>query len=68
MKFKSLHMAAFALVIIGGLNVGLSALGFNAVNVVFGGLSGVETLVNVLIGLSAAYLVVTHAPQCKACK
>ncbi len=68
MKSKSLHVVAFALVIIGGLNLGLSVLGFNIVNMVLGGFPLVEKLAYILVGLSAAYLAVTHSPECKACR
>lgn len=68
MKKGGLHVVAFALVIIGGLNVGLAALGFNVVNMVLGGFASLEKVVYILVGLSAAYLVVTHATDCKACK
>lgn len=65
---KSLHMVAFVLVVVGGLNLGLTALGFNVVNMVLGGMPTVEKVVYILVGLSAAYLVVNHAQECKACK
>lgn len=68
MNTKSLHMVAFVLVIVGGLNWGLSALGFNAVNMVLGSFPTIEKVVYILVGLSAAYLAVTHAQECKACK
>lgn len=61
-------MVAFVLVVIGGLNVGLSTLGFNVVNMVLGGLPTFEKVVYILVGLSAAFLVVTHPTDCKACK
>lgn len=68
MKNKSLHIVAFALVVVGGLNVGLTALGFNVVNMVLGGMPSIEKVVYILVGLSAAYLVVTHTSECKVCK
>ena len=55
---KALHMLAHILVIVGGLNLGLSALGINVVNLVFGGFSSVEYIVYILVGLSAVYLLV----------
>jgi uncharacterized protein len=61
---KALHMIAFVLLIIGGLNWGLTAFGFNAV-----GYLG-ETLakiVYVLVGLSAVLVAVTHKKDCKMC-
>lgn len=61
-------MVAFALVVVGGLNIGLTALGFNVVNMVLGGMPSIEKIVYILVGLSAAFLVVTHTTDCKACK
>lgn len=70
---KSLHKIAFILVIIGGLNWGLIALGtytganWDVVNIVLGGWPTLETLVYLLVGLSALYLISTHRAHCKAC-
>lgn len=64
---KALHMVAFTLVIIGGLNWGLSALGWNVVNMVLGAWAGLERVVYLLVGLSAVYLVFTHMNDCKVC-
>lgn len=60
-------MVAFTLLVIGGLNWGLSAFGWNVVNMLFGSWSGVETLVYVLVGLSAIYEVLAHKQNCKLC-
>lgn len=68
MKCKSLHMVAFVLVVVGGLNVGLTALGFNVVNMLLGGFPTFEKIVYILVGLSAAFLAVNHAQECKFCK
>lgn len=65
---KALHLIAFALLVIGGLNVGLSALGFNALNMFLGGMPMLETLLYLLVGLSAAYLAINHTTDCKACR
>ncbi len=70
---KSLHGITFVLVIIGGLNWGLYALGnwmgsnWNVVNLLLGSWSGVENLVYLLVGLSAVVLAVGHKGDCKAC-
>lgn len=64
---KALHGIAFALVIIGGLNWGLDALGYNLVNWLLGSWPMVEKLVYILVGLSAVYLGVTHKGDCKMC-
>ncbi len=65
---KSLHIASFALVIIGALNWGLVGLfGFNLVQAVLGSWPSIENLVYILVGLSAVYLAVTHMSDCKMC-
>lgn len=65
---KVLHMVAFTLLVVGGLNWGLVALfNFNLVNTVLGAWSTVETLVYILVGVSAVYIAATHMQDCKAC-
>jgi uncharacterized membrane protein YuzA (DUF378 family) len=70
---KSLHSVSFILVIIGGLNWGLVALGswmgsnWNVVNLLLGGWPTLENLVYLLVGLSAIVLVSTHKRDCKQC-
>jgi hypothetical protein len=64
---KLLHYIAFALVVIGGLNWGLYALGYNLVNMLLGSWPMVEKVVYLLVGLSAIYLGVTHKGDCKVC-
>ena len=65
---KSLHMIAFVLLIIGGLNWGLTALGWNVVNMLLGSWPLVEQIVYVLVGLSAILEVVTHKSNCTMCE
>lgn len=69
MKYtKAVHVIAFALVVVGGLNWGLVGLfKFNLVNAIFGSISGLEGLIYILVGLSAAVLAFTHKNDCKAC-
>ena len=64
---KSLHMIAFILLIVGGLNWGLSALGYNVVNMLLGSWPMVEKLVYILVGLSAVYELLGHKDKCKDC-
>ena len=64
---KGLHMTAFILLVVGGLNWGLTALGYNVVNMVLGSLGPVETIVYILVGLAAIYEIVTHKGNCRAC-
>lgn len=60
-------MLAFVLVIVGGLNWGLTALGWNVVNMILGSWPMVEQVVYILVGLSAVWLAVTHAKDCRTC-
>ena len=67
---KALHGIAFVLVIIGGLNWGLFAIGnymasnWNVVNLILGSMSWLENLVYLLVGLSALLLVLTKKGCC----
>lgn len=72
---KVLHSIAFILVIVGGLNWGLVGLeglvspdaNWNIVNLLLGSWAMLESLVYLLVGLSAILLVVTHKQDCKHC-
>lgn len=69
----NLHMIAWILVIIGGLNWLLVGLGgfmggnWNLVNLILGSWPMLEWLVYVLVGASAVYEIVTHKTNCKEC-
>ncbi|MBI2334778.1 DUF378 domain-containing protein [Candidatus Daviesbacteria bacterium] len=63
---KMLHIAAYTLLWVGGVNLGLSAFGFDVVNLVLGGL-GLVQVFNILVGVSAVYSVATHMGDCKVC-
>lgn len=64
---KVLHMVAFVLLVIGGLNWGIVALGFNPVNMILGSIPLLERAVYALVGISAVFIAVTHKNDCKAC-
>ena len=65
---KWLHMIAFILVIVGGLNWLLLALTGWEIGQIFGGMDAlISQVVYILVGLSAIYLVITHKKDCKAC-
>ena len=70
---KSLHMVAWILIIVGGLNWLLIGLGgfmggnWNVVSMILGSWPQVEWLVYILVGLSAVYELVTHKSNCKNC-
>lgn len=68
---KALHMIAFTLLVIGGLNWGIygaSNMQFNLVNKILGSVSWLETLVYILVGLSAILEAVSHAKNCRHCE
>jgi len=66
---KALHMISFVLLVVGGLNWGLVGLfDWNLVNAIFGSVSWLESLVYILVGLSAIWLIVDHGKSCKECK
>ena len=64
---KLIHTIAFILVIVGGLNWGLTAFGWNIVEKLLGAWPTVEMVVYVLVGVSALYLLVTHKRTCSDC-
>ena len=71
---KALHMIAFILLVIGGLNWGLVGLGWlvggsdwNVVHMILGSSQTLEGIVYVLVGLSAVWLGITHKSDCKTC-
>jgi len=69
---KALHGIAFVLVIIGGLNWGLVALGsymasnWNIVNLILGSISWLENLVYLVVGLSALLLIFSKKSCCNS--
>ena len=58
MKLNVVDIVALVLVIVGGLNWGFVALGFNLVTLILGSLPWLVTIVYALVGLSAVYLAV----------
>lgn len=66
---KQLHMLAFILLVVGGLNWLL--VGLFEMDLVMSLLGGVSPMlvkaVYVLVGLSAVYEVVTHKGNCRGC-
>lgn len=64
---KWLHVVAYALLWVGGLNWGLVGLfGFNLVEAL-GLPSGMTNLVYILVGASAVYTLTMHKDYCKEC-
>ena len=65
---KALHMVAFVLLVVGGLNWGLwAAFNFNLVDTVLGSGSMLAKWVYILVGVSAVWIGVTHMGDCKVC-
>ncbi len=70
---KALHSTAFVLLVVGGLNWGLVALGtymgsnLNVVNLLLGSIPSIENLVYLLVGVSAVVLLFTHKRDCRMC-
>lgn len=65
---KTLHMVAFILLVVGGLNWGLVGLfQYNLVESLFASVSGLTQIVYILVGVSAVWLAVTHKGDCKVC-
>jgi uncharacterized protein len=72
---KGMHMVAFILTIIGGLNWGLVGIGgfagdetkWNLVKMLLGQWPPVEWAVYILVALAAIWLAVMHKNDCKWC-
>lgn len=60
-------MVTFVLLVVGGVNWGLTALGYNLVNMLLGTMPQVEMLVYLLVGASAVFEAATHKQNCKYC-
>lgn len=72
---KALHIIAFILLAVGGLNWGLVGLGgfagaqdWNVIHMLLGSSMTLEAAVYALIGLSAVWILLTHRSGCRACK
>ena len=64
---KALHIITWILLIIGGLNWGLTAFHWNLVDKIFGMDSQASMIIYVLVGLSAVVEIATHKKNCKMC-
>ena len=65
---KSLHLVAFILLVIGGLNWLLVGVAGWDIGELFGGQGEViSRVIYVLVGLAAIYEVATHKANCRAC-
>lgn len=65
---KAVHMIAFLLVVVGGLNWLLVGIWGWDIGQLFGGMDATfSRVVYVLVGLSALVLLFTHKKDCKPC-
>jgi uncharacterized membrane protein YuzA (DUF378 family) len=65
---KVLHTITFSLLVIGGLNWGLTSFGYNVVEKIFGPVSNpVTMIIYLLVGVSALVQIFTHKSYCKYC-
>ena len=61
---KYAHMAAFILLVVGGIAWGIQGLlGYSIVSAILGG--PLAQIVYILVGVAAVYEVVTHKGRCK---
>jgi uncharacterized protein len=64
---KAIHITAFTLLIIGGLNWLLVGFGFNLVDYLFGAGSILSRIIYILVGVSAILELAWHKKNCKTC-
>ena len=71
---KALHIVAFILVAVGGLNWGMIGLGslmsgadWNMVAKILGSWPQVESIVYLLVGISTVWLIIGHKKDCRNC-
>lgn len=65
---KALHMIAFILLVVGGLNWLLVGVFSWDIGVIFGGQGEtISRIIYILVGLSAIYIMVGHKRDCKTC-
>jgi uncharacterized membrane protein YuzA (DUF378 family) len=70
---KALHMIAFILLVIGGLQWGLIGIGgfvggnWDVLNMLLGSWPSVLWIVYILVGISAVWLFFTHRKECRTC-
>lgn len=63
-----LHMVAFILLVVGGLNwLAVGLLKLDIVAKIFGADSMISRIVYIVVGLAAVYEIITHKSNCKCC-
>jgi uncharacterized protein len=63
---KALHIIAFILLVVGGLNWLAVGLGYNVVEMLLG-MGTVTKVVYILVGLAALLELATHKQNCRSC-
>ena len=63
---KAIHMIAFILLVIGGLNWLLVSFGWNLVTAIFG-MGTIANIIYFLVGISAIIEIFGHGKNCKMC-
>jgi uncharacterized membrane protein YuzA (DUF378 family) len=67
---KVLHIIAFSLLIIGGINwgvIGFFGADYDLIDLLFGNINYVPDVLETLVGVSALYVLFTHRGDCKVC-
>jgi uncharacterized membrane protein YuzA (DUF378 family) len=66
---KALHMVAFGLLVVGGLNWGVYAVTGWEIGTLFGGMDAlVSKVIYILVGVAAVYIAATHKSTCTNCE
>jgi uncharacterized protein len=69
MHNKTLHMVAFLVLVVGGLNWLLLGVFQWEIGALFGGQSEIiPRVIYILVGIAAVYELITHKANCKACQ
>ena len=65
---KYIHIVAFILLVVGGLNwLGVGLMNSNYLEMIVGSGSSVAKVIYILVGLSAIYELFSHKSMCKVC-
>ncbi|MDZ4690268.1 DUF378 domain-containing protein [Terricaulis sp.] len=65
---KAINLITLLLIIIGGINWGLEALGYNLVEALFGADTGVAKIIYGLVGLSALWQLTPFVKALRTCE
>ena len=59
-RFNDKNDIVFWVVVVGAINLGLTALGFNIINMILGSVPTVEKIVYIVIGVCGVILAINH--------